>query len=124
VRNLLKLERWQKLEGILTVGQNSNLGVYHAKGSASFYEKSIQLMLEDGKFSRAAGYIRDVAEMYEKGMLGGDLSLLCSERDIVNAYKTFQRAAELFETDDVQNSARTCWLKVAELGALTVFNNF
>jgi alpha-soluble NSF attachment protein len=67
--------------------------------------KGINLMAEDGKFSQAAKYEKEIAEMFET--IG----------DIDNAVKHFEIAAEYFEMEGSKATAAGCLASVVPLAA-------
>jgi alpha-soluble NSF attachment protein len=67
---------------------------------------AIDLYCDEGKFSMAAKYQKEVAELYES--LG----------DLDKAISAYELAAEYFESEGSNGSAHACLLKVAHASAL------
>jgi len=73
--------------------------------------KAIEIYTDDGRFSQAAKYEKELAEMYE------------ADNDIQNAMKHFETAADYFENENSPSSANSCLLKVAHFaGSLQNFH--
>jgi len=68
-------------------------------------QKAIHLYTEEGKFSMAARYEKELAEIYE------------AELDTGNSLKHYQIAAEYFENENAPSAANQCLLKVAHFAA-------
>jgi len=75
------------------------------KDAATALEKAIGLYTADGRFSMAAKYEKEVAEVYEENRL------------ISEAISHYETAARYFETENSPSSANSCMLKVAHFAA-------
>ncbi|KAK4800225.1 hypothetical protein SAY86_025590 [Trapa natans] len=75
------------------------------KEAISCLERAVNLFMEIGRLNMAARYYKEIAEMNE------------SEHNIEGAIDNFERAAELFESEEVTTSANQCKQKVAQFAA-------
>ncbi|KAK4750153.1 hypothetical protein SAY87_027602 [Trapa incisa] len=75
------------------------------KEAVSCLERAVNLFMEIGRLNMAARYYKEIAEMNE------------SEHNIEGAIDNFERAAELFESEEVTTSANQCKQKVAQFAA-------
>ncbi|PKI40618.1 alpha-soluble NSF attachment protein 2 [Punica granatum] len=75
------------------------------KEAISCLEQAVNLFMENGRLNMAARYYKEIGELYE------------SEQNIQGAIDNFERAAELFESEEVTTSANQCRQKVAQFAA-------
>lgn len=71
--------------------------------AATMLQKAISIYTDDGRFSTAAKYEKDLAEMFE------------AEGDLENAIKHFQKAADYYEGEGSQTTGNSCLLRIAHL---------
>ncbi|KAF5752606.1 Alpha-soluble NSF attachment protein 2 [Tripterygium wilfordii] len=71
----------------------------------SCLEHAVNLFCDIGRLSMAARYFKEIAEFYE------------SEQNIEQAIVYFERAADMFQSEEVSTSANQCKLKVAQFSA-------
>jgi len=90
-----------------TVQQYSNaigcIKKYDPLQAISFYKKSVDLLIPEGKFSSAARLTKEMAEILE------------TSGSSVEAIAAWERAAELFETENSPSSLNQCLIKVADI---------
>jgi len=67
--------------------------------------RGIEIFKDEGKFSTAAKYQKDLGELFE------------GQPDPENALDAYQASADLYESSDAPKSASPCLLKVAQLSA-------
>lgn len=75
------------------------------KESISCLERAIESFLDIGRISMAARYQKDIAELYEQ------------EQNLEQAIVYYERAADLFQGEEVTTSANQCKQKVAQYAA-------
>ncbi|KAK4766269.1 hypothetical protein SAY87_007911 [Trapa incisa] len=75
------------------------------KDAISCLERAVNLFMEIGRLNMAARYYKEIAELNE------------SDQNIEGAIDNFERAAELFESEEVTTSANQCKQKVAQFAA-------
>ncbi|KAH6802243.1 alpha-soluble NSF attachment protein 2 [Perilla frutescens var. frutescens] len=75
------------------------------KESISCLEESINLFLEIGRFNLSARYYKEIAELYEQ------------EQNLEQAIVYYDKAADLFQSEEVSTSANQCKQKVAQFAA-------
>lgn len=75
------------------------------KESISCLERAIESYLDIGRISMAARYQKDIAELYEQ------------EQNLEQAIVYYERAADLFQGEEVTTSANQCKQKVAQYAA-------
>lgn len=68
-------------------------------------KKAIELVKEAGRFSMAAKYEKEIAEMYE------------TMNDLENAMNHYRNSADMYEGENQSSSASGCLLKVAQFAA-------
>jgi len=66
---------------------------------------AIEYYTDEGRFSMAAKYEKEIAEIYE------------AESNFEESMKAYQQSAELYEGENAQSSADQCILKVAQFAA-------
>ncbi|KAG1331482.1 Alpha-soluble NSF attachment protein [Cocos nucifera] len=67
--------------------------------------QAVNLFLEIGRLNMAARYCKELGELYEQ------------EQDFEKAMDYFERAADLFESEEVTTSANQCKQKIAQFAA-------
>ncbi|OMO73552.1 NSF attachment protein [Corchorus capsularis] len=75
------------------------------KEAISCLQEAVNLFCDIGRFSMAARYYKEIAELYE------------SEQNIEQAIDYYEKAADLFQTEEVSTSANQCKQKVAQFAA-------
>ncbi|KAH6773892.1 alpha-soluble NSF attachment protein 2 [Perilla frutescens var. hirtella] len=75
------------------------------KESISCLEQSVNLFLEIGRLNMSARYYKEIAELYEQ------------EQNLEQAILNYERAADLFQSEEVTTSANQCKQKVAQFAA-------
>ncbi|MCL7042745.1 hypothetical protein MKW94_014075, partial [Papaver nudicaule] len=75
------------------------------KEAISCLEQAVSQFMEIGRFSMAARYCKEIGELCE------------AEQNVDQAIAYFERAADLFQSEEVNTSANQCKLKVAEFAA-------
>ncbi|KAL9231469.1 hypothetical protein vseg_006696 [Gypsophila vaccaria] len=75
------------------------------KEAASCLEQSVNCFLEIGRLSMAARYCKEIAELYE------------GDQDLDEAILWFEKAADLFQSEEVSTSANQCRQKIAQYAA-------
>ncbi|KAL8154312.1 hypothetical protein V2J09_012072 [Rumex salicifolius] len=73
--------------------------------AVSYLEQSINLFLDLGRLNMGARYYKEIAEMYE------------SDENLEKAIIYYEKAADLFQSEDVNTSANQCKLKIAQFAA-------
>lgn len=73
--------------------------------AVSYFQKASDLSTDEGKFSIAAKYQKEIGELYE------------SELNYENSMEAYQKAAEFFEGENSPSGANTCYLKVAQFAS-------
>eukprot|EP00163_Fabomonas_tropica_P012658 TRINITY_DN24001_c0_g1_i1.p1 TRINITY_DN24001_c0_g1~~TRINITY_DN24001_c0_g1_i1.p1 ORF type:complete len:287 (+),score=90.16 TRINITY_DN24001_c0_g1_i1:262-1122(+) len=73
--------------------------------AVNMYRRSVEIFTDLGRFSQAAKYQKEIAELYE------------SETDLENAIAAYQVAADYYLGEDATSSANQCLLKVAHFSA-------
>ncbi|KAK4761989.1 hypothetical protein SAY87_029873 [Trapa incisa] len=76
-----------------------------SKEAIACLERAVNLFMEIGRLNMSARYYKEIAELYE------------SEQNMQGAIDNFERAAELFESEEVTTSANQCKQKVAQFAA-------
>ncbi|KAF5747062.1 alpha-soluble NSF attachment protein 2 [Tripterygium wilfordii] len=76
-----------------------------ANEAISCLEQAVNLMCDIGRLSMAARYYKEIAELYE------------SEQNIEQAIVNYERAADMFQSEEVTTSANQCKQKVAQFSA-------
>lgn len=66
---------------------------------------AVNLFMEIGRLSMAAKHYKEIGEIYENG------------QDVEKAMEFFERAADLFQGEEVTSTANQCRLKVAQFAA-------
>ncbi|KAG5533588.1 hypothetical protein RHGRI_027690 [Rhododendron griersonianum] len=77
----------------------------NSKESISCLEQAVYLFLEIGRLSMSARYYKDIAELYE------------AEHNFEKAIVYYERAADLFQSEEVTTSANQCRQKIAQFAA-------
>ncbi|XP_057808253.1 alpha-soluble NSF attachment protein-like [Salvia miltiorrhiza] len=75
------------------------------KQAISSLDQAVNLLLEINRFNMAAKYCKEIGELYEQ------------ERNMDQAITYFERAADLYQTEEVNTSSSQCRQKVAEFSA-------
>ncbi|PIA36887.1 hypothetical protein AQUCO_03200092v1 [Aquilegia coerulea] len=75
------------------------------KEAISCFEQAVNLFSEIGRLNMAARYSKEIGELYE------------AEQDFPQAIVYLERAADLFQSEEVTTSANQCKLKVAQFAA-------
>ncbi|KAI4382892.1 hypothetical protein MLD38_008794 [Melastoma candidum] len=75
------------------------------KDAINCLEDAVNLFLDIGRLNMAARYYKDIAELCE------------SDQNIERAIENFEKAAELFDSEEVTTSANQCRQKVAQFSA-------
>lgn len=75
------------------------------KEAVSCLEQAVNLFLDIGRLNMSARYYKEIAELYEL------------EHNFEQAMVYFERAAELFQSEEVTTSANQCRQKVAQFAA-------
>ena len=78
----------------------------HPQDAISALRQSIEILTDAGRFHQAAGQMKTVAEIYESDLV-----------DLPQAMKSYETAAEWYETEESASLASACWLKVATFAA-------
>ncbi|KAG6513480.1 alpha-soluble NSF attachment protein-like [Zingiber officinale] len=73
--------------------------------AAESLNQAVNLFLEIGRLNMAARYCKELGELYEQ------------EQDLEKAIVYFERAADLFQSEEVTTSANQCNQKVAQFAA-------
>ncbi|XP_047953704.1 alpha-soluble NSF attachment protein-like, partial [Salvia hispanica] len=73
--------------------------------SISCLEQSVNLFLDMGRLNMCARYYKEIAELYEQ------------EQNFEQAIVYYERAADLFQSEDVTTSANQCKQKVSQFAA-------
>ncbi|XP_072968988.1 alpha-soluble NSF attachment protein 2-like [Typha angustifolia] len=76
-----------------------------AKDAAQVLNQAVNLFLEIGRLNMAARYCKELGELYEQ------------EQDLENAITYYERAADLFQSEEATTSANQCNQKVAQFAA-------
>ncbi|KAF8036840.1 hypothetical protein BT93_C2532 [Corymbia citriodora subsp. variegata] len=76
-----------------------------SKEAITCLEQAVNLFMDIGRLNMAARYYKDIGELYE------------SDQNLECAIDNFERAAELFESEEVTTSANQCKQKVAQFAA-------
>ncbi|GFP86587.1 alpha-soluble nsf attachment protein [Phtheirospermum japonicum] len=75
------------------------------KESISCLEQSVNMFLDIGRLNMSARYYKEIAELYEQ------------EQNLEQAIVYYERAADLFSSEDVTTSANQCKQKIAQFAA-------
>ncbi|KAL8520322.1 hypothetical protein ACS0TY_011028 [Phlomoides rotata] len=75
------------------------------KESISCLEQSVNLFLEIGRLNMSARYYKEIAELHEQ------------EQNLEQAIVYYERAADLFQSEEVTTSANQCKQKIAQFAA-------
>ncbi|KAL8517134.1 hypothetical protein ACS0TY_015377 [Phlomoides rotata] len=75
------------------------------KQAISCFDQAVNIYLEIGRVNMAARYCKEIAELYEQ------------EQNFDQSITYFERAADLFQTEEVSSSASQCKQKVAQFSA-------
>ncbi|KAK9699968.1 hypothetical protein RND81_08G207800 [Saponaria officinalis] len=75
------------------------------KEAASCLEQSVNCFLEIGRLSMAARYCKEIAELYE------------GDQNLDQAILWYEKAADLFQSEEVSTSANQCRQKIAQYAA-------
>ncbi|KAI3961909.1 hypothetical protein MKW98_022114 [Papaver atlanticum] len=75
------------------------------KDAISCLEQAVSQFMEIGRFNMAARYCKEIGELCE------------AQQNVDQAIAYFERAADLFQSEEVATSANQCKLKVAEFAA-------
>ncbi|KAJ3698386.1 hypothetical protein LUZ61_002091 [Rhynchospora tenuis] len=78
---------------------------YSVQDAGQALNQAVSLFLENGRLNMAARYCKDLGEMYEQG------------QDLEKAMDFFERAADLFISEEVSSSANQCKQRVAQIAA-------
>ncbi|KAL3524030.1 hypothetical protein ACH5RR_016864 [Cinchona calisaya] len=73
--------------------------------SISCLEQSVNLFLEIGRLNMSARYYKEIAELYEQ------------EQNLEQAIVYYERATDLFQSEDVNTSANQCRQKIAQFAS-------
>ncbi|KAJ4710142.1 Alpha-soluble NSF attachment protein [Melia azedarach] len=76
-----------------------------AKEAISCLEQAVNMFCDIGRLSMAARYYKEIAELYE------------SDHNIEQAIVFFEKAADMFQNEEVTTSANQCKQKVAQYAA-------
>lgn len=76
-----------------------------SKEAISCLEQAVNMFCDIGRLSMAARYYKEIAELYE------------SEHNIEQAIVFFEKAADMFQNEEVTTSANQCKQKVAQYAA-------
>ncbi|KAL7108655.1 hypothetical protein ABFS83_06G125500 [Erythranthe nasuta] len=77
----------------------------NAKEAIPCLEQSVNLFLDIGRLNMSARYYKEIAELYEQ------------EQNLEQAIVYYERAADLFQSEDVTTSANQCKQKIAQYAA-------
>ncbi|XP_052186582.1 alpha-soluble NSF attachment protein [Diospyros lotus] len=77
----------------------------NTKESISCLEQSINLFLEIGRLNMSARYYKEIAELYE------------GEQNFEQSIVYYERAADLFQSEEVTTTANQCRQKIAQFSA-------
>ncbi|XP_052196374.1 alpha-soluble NSF attachment protein-like [Diospyros lotus] len=77
----------------------------NTKESISCLEQSVNLFLEIGRLNMAARYYKEIAELYE------------GEQNFEQSIVYYERAADLFQSEEVTTTANQCRQKIAQFAA-------
>ncbi|WOK96560.1 alpha-soluble NSF attachment protein [Canna indica] len=75
------------------------------KDTAQSLSQAVDLFLEIGRLNMAARYCKELGELYEQ------------EQNLEKAVDYFERAADLFQSEEVTTSSNQCKQKVAQISA-------
>ncbi|EPS71419.1 hypothetical protein M569_03331 [Genlisea aurea] len=75
------------------------------KESISCLEQSVNIFLDIGRLNMSARYYKEIGELYEQ------------EQNLEQAIAYFEKAADLFQSEEVTTSANQCRQKVAQFAA-------
>ncbi|XP_027110681.1 alpha-soluble NSF attachment protein [Coffea arabica] len=75
------------------------------KESISCLEQSVNLFLEIGRLNMSARYYKEIAELHEQ------------EQNLEQAIVYYERAADLFQSEDVNTTANQCRQKIAQFAS-------
>lgn len=75
------------------------------KEAISCLERAIDMFLDIGRLNMAARYYKEIAELYE------------SEQNYEQSIVNYEKAAELFQSEEVTTSANQCKQKIAQFAA-------
>ncbi|KAJ4755006.1 Alpha-soluble NSF attachment protein [Rhynchospora pubera] len=78
---------------------------YSVQDAGQALNQAVSLFLENGRLNMAARYCKELGEMYEQG------------QDLEKAMDFFERAADLFISEEVSSSANQCKQRVAQIAA-------
>ncbi|KAJ3693329.1 hypothetical protein LUZ60_008809 [Juncus effusus] len=73
--------------------------------AAQALNQAVNIFLEIGRLNMAARYCKDLGEMYEQ------------DQKLEKSMEYFEKAADLFSTEDVSSSANQCKQRIAEISA-------
>ncbi|PKA53269.1 Alpha-soluble NSF attachment protein [Apostasia shenzhenica] len=76
-----------------------------AQDAAQSLNQAVNLFLEIGRLNMAARYCKELGEIYEQ------------EQDLEKSIDFFERAADLFQSEEVTTSANQCKQKIAQFAA-------
>ncbi|MCL7028623.1 hypothetical protein MKW94_011205, partial [Papaver nudicaule] len=76
-----------------------------AKDAISCFDQAVNQFMEIGRFNMAARYCKEIGELYEV------------EQNFEQSIVYFERAADLFQSEEVSTSANQCKQKVAQFSA-------
>ncbi|KAI3987216.1 hypothetical protein MKX01_031700 [Papaver californicum] len=76
-----------------------------AKDAISCFDQAVNQFMEIGRFNMAARYCKEIGELYEV------------EQNFEKSIVYFERAADLFQSEEVNTSANQCKQKVAQFSA-------
>ncbi|KAA8534009.1 hypothetical protein F0562_031526 [Nyssa sinensis] len=77
----------------------------NTKESISCLEQAVNLFLDIGRLNMSARYYKEIAELYE------------AEQNFEQAIVYYEKAADLFQSEDVTTSANQCKQKIAQFAA-------
>ncbi|KAH0462524.1 hypothetical protein IEQ34_010099 [Dendrobium chrysotoxum] len=100
----LKLESKHEAASAYVDAANSYKKI-SAQEAAQCLNQAVNLFLDIGRLNMAARYYKELAEIYEQ------------EQDLEKAMDYFERAADLFQSEEVTTSANQCKQKVAQFAA-------
>ncbi|KZV22774.1 alpha-soluble NSF attachment protein [Dorcoceras hygrometricum] len=77
----------------------------NTKESISCLQQAVNLFLDIGRLNMSARYYKEIAELYEQ------------EENLEQAIVNYERAADLFQSEEVSTSANQCRQKIAQFSA-------
>ncbi|KAI9122789.1 hypothetical protein K1719_005678 [Acacia pycnantha] len=92
---------WSSLSSDKSVG-GGDIGVEVSYEAASCLDQAVNLFCEIGRLNMAARYFKEIAGLYEL------------EQNIEQAIVCYEKAAELFQNEEVTTTANQCKQKVVQ----------